>query len=163
MVSATRAFYREIASGKLQYAQPQRDFGKVKEEDWEARWKDPETKLVHFIGKDNIFLLNVGEGKLHLVANGIKEFESKLKDVDQVNKWFMIELIEELKNSGQYLNDRQVYSYRKLPVLGGDYSAGNFEATDIEVHFCVAGQIHERVKDLPPGTKIGKVNFTSRR
>ena len=114
-------------------------------------------------GKDNIFLLNVGEGKLNLVANGIKEFESKLKDVDQVNKWFMIELIEELKNSGQYLNDKQVYSYRKLPVLGGDYSAGNFEATDIEVHFCVAGQIHERVKDLPPGTKIGKVNFTSRR
>lgn len=110
--------------------------------------------------KDNVFWLNVGEGTLDLVANGIEEFENKLKDIDQVNEWFMIDLIEELKNSGQELNDRQVYSYKKLPVLGGDYSADNFEATDIEVHFCFAGQIHKQVKDLPPGTKIENVNFT---
>ena len=109
--------------------------------------------------KSNIFWLNVGEGKLNLVANGNEEFEGRLKDIDQVNEWFMIDLIEELKNSGQELNERQVYSYKKLPVLGGDYSPDNFEATDIEVHFCFAGQIHEQVKDLPPGTKIGNVNF----
>ena len=53
-ISATRAFYEEMSHGELKYAQPQRDFGKVKKEDWELRWKDPETKLVHFIGKDNI-------------------------------------------------------------------------------------------------------------
>lgn len=53
-VSATRAFYEEMSLGKLKYAQPQRDFGKVKADDWKARWQDPETKLVHFIGKDNI-------------------------------------------------------------------------------------------------------------
>jgi methionyl-tRNA synthetase len=53
-VSATRAFYEEMSSGKIKYAQPQRDFGKVRKEDWELRWKDSETKLVHFIGKDNI-------------------------------------------------------------------------------------------------------------
>jgi len=53
-VSATRAFYEEVSSGKFKYAQPQRDFRGAKAEDWNARWKDPETKLVHFIGKDNI-------------------------------------------------------------------------------------------------------------
>ena len=53
-ISATRAFYEEVSSGKLKYAQPQRDFKGAKAEDWNARWKDPETKLVHFIGKDNI-------------------------------------------------------------------------------------------------------------
>jgi hypothetical protein len=109
--------------------------------------------------KNNIFWLNAGEGKLNLVSKGNEEFEGKLKDIDQVNEWFMIDLIEELKNSGQELAERQVYSYKKLPVLGGDYSPDNFEATDIEVHFCFAGQIHQQVKDLPPGTKIGKVNF----
>jgi methionyl-tRNA synthetase len=25
--------------------------------DWEPYWKDQETKLVHFIGKDNIFFI----------------------------------------------------------------------------------------------------------
>ena len=53
-VSATRAFYEEVSSGKFKYAQPQRDFKGAKAEDWNARWKDADTKLVHFIGKDNI-------------------------------------------------------------------------------------------------------------
>ena len=53
-ISATRAFFEELSSGKLRYATPQRDFGKVKAEDWKTYWQDKETKLVHFIGKDNI-------------------------------------------------------------------------------------------------------------
>jgi methionyl-tRNA synthetase len=53
-VSATRAFFEEVSSGKLKYAQPQREFKNVRAEDWNTYWKDPETKLVHFIGKDNI-------------------------------------------------------------------------------------------------------------
>ena len=53
-ISATRAFYEEMSSGKKKYAQPQRDFGNVAEDDWKLRWMDTDTKLVHFIGKDNI-------------------------------------------------------------------------------------------------------------
>ncbi|HEX6223133.1 MAG TPA: methionine--tRNA ligase [Chryseolinea sp.] len=53
-VSATRAFYEEISTGQFKYAQPQRDFKDAKAGDWNQRWKDPDTKLVHFIGKDNI-------------------------------------------------------------------------------------------------------------
>jgi methionyl-tRNA synthetase len=53
-ISATRAFFDELSSGKKKYATPQREFGKVKAEDWKTYWQDKETKLVHFIGKDNI-------------------------------------------------------------------------------------------------------------
>ncbi|HMG92505.1 MAG TPA: methionine--tRNA ligase [Chryseolinea sp.] len=53
-ISATRAFFQEVSSGKLDFAQPQRDFGKVAVDDWKKYWQDDETKLVHFIGKDNI-------------------------------------------------------------------------------------------------------------
>src|SRR5690606_14942901 len=53
-ISATRAFYDELSKGEFKYAQPQRDFGKVSKDDWQARWKATDTKLVHFIGKDNI-------------------------------------------------------------------------------------------------------------
>ncbi|WP_276374343.1 methionine--tRNA ligase [Chryseolinea sp. H1M3-3] len=53
-VSATRAFFQEITSGKIKYAQPQREFKNAKADDWKTYWQDPETKLVHFIGKDNI-------------------------------------------------------------------------------------------------------------
>jgi len=53
-ISATRALFKEISTGKKKYATPQREFGKVEADDWKAYWQNEETKLVHFIGKDNI-------------------------------------------------------------------------------------------------------------
>ena len=53
-ISATRALFQEMAEGKKKFATPQRDFGKVQKDDWKKYWQDEETKLVHFIGKDNI-------------------------------------------------------------------------------------------------------------
>lgn len=53
-LSATRALFRELASGKKEFATPQRNFGKVSEEDWKKYWQSEDTQLVHFIGKDNI-------------------------------------------------------------------------------------------------------------
>lgn len=53
-LSATRAFFDEMASGQIKYATPQREFGEVKAEDWKKYWCGEDTRLVHFIGKDNI-------------------------------------------------------------------------------------------------------------
>ncbi len=53
-ISATRAFFQELSEGKQEFATPKRDFGKVSAEDWKKYWQDPDTTLVHFIGKDNI-------------------------------------------------------------------------------------------------------------
>ncbi len=53
-ISATRALFQEMSAGKKEYSTPQSDFGKVKADDWKKYWQDEETKLVHFVGKDNI-------------------------------------------------------------------------------------------------------------
>jgi len=53
-ISATRALFQEMADGKMKFAIPRRDFGEVQKDDWKKYWQDEETKLVHFIGKDNI-------------------------------------------------------------------------------------------------------------
>ena len=86
-----------------------------------------------------IFWLNVGEGKFTSAARGIQEFDNRLKDADQVNERFMIDLVTALRESGKELKENQLYSYGKLPVLGGDYTVDNFEPTDMEVHFYFAG------------------------
>jgi hypothetical protein len=70
-----------------------------------------------------------------------------------------VDLIDALKNKGHLLKQGQVYSYKKVVVLGGDYSTDNFEPTNIEVHFSFWGQVHQQVKDLPPGTNIASVEF----
>ena len=53
-ISATRALFQELSDGKKKYSSPQTDFGKVKADDWKKYWQDKDTKLVHFVGKDNI-------------------------------------------------------------------------------------------------------------
>ncbi|MEK6780447.1 MAG: methionine--tRNA ligase [Bacteroidota bacterium] len=53
-ISATRALFQELCENKREFASPQRDFGKVNADDWKKYWEDKETKLVHFVGKDNI-------------------------------------------------------------------------------------------------------------
>lgn len=110
--------------------------------------------------KNRVYWLNTGDATITEVADGIDAFKAKLQDQDVVSDWFLVDLITALKTDGNKLEAGQVYSYKKLIVLGGDYSPGNFEPTDIEVHFSISGQIHQQVKNLPPGTKINSVKFT---
>lgn len=53
-ISATRALFQELAENKLQFATPQREFKNVKSTDWKPYWQNDDTKLIHFVGKDNI-------------------------------------------------------------------------------------------------------------
>lgn len=53
-ISATRALFDEISSGKKVFSTPRRSFAGAKADDWKKYWQDKETKLVHFVGKDNI-------------------------------------------------------------------------------------------------------------
>jgi hypothetical protein len=100
------------------------------------------------------YWLNVGEGIIEKVADNLNEFNTKLKNEEFVDEWFLIELIAELKRSGLELTEKKLFGYKTLPILGGEYKPENFELTDIEVHFELSGQIHKQIKDLPNGTKI---------
>ena len=53
-ISATRALFKELSQGKKEYSTPQREFKNISELDWKEYWQGEDTKLVHFIGKDNI-------------------------------------------------------------------------------------------------------------
>ncbi|HZY78966.1 MAG TPA: methionine--tRNA ligase [Cyclobacteriaceae bacterium] len=53
-ISATRALFDEVTSGKKVFSTPQRKFDKVSRDDWKTYWQAEDTRLLHFIGKDNI-------------------------------------------------------------------------------------------------------------
>ena len=105
-------------------------------------------------GNEKIYWLDVGGGELKLVAEGTLDFEEKLKNFEQVNDWFMIDLTTDLRLSDKKLKEGQLYSYKKLPIIGGDYAVDNFAPLDIVEHFCYTGDIHKQTKDLPDGTKV---------
>ena len=112
------------------------------------------------LGNDNsIYWLETGTGNLTFVAENIDEFQTFLANEEMVDNWFLPELIEQLIAHGITLNENQVYSFKTPPILGGEYSLDNFEATDISVHFSISGQINEQIWDARDGTKIGKVSI----
>lgn len=54
-ISATKALFKELSDNKIEYSYPQNTKLKnVKAEDWKLWWQNEETRLLHFIGKDNI-------------------------------------------------------------------------------------------------------------
>lgn len=128
------------------------------------KWRLPNIKSVilvsclgdvFYAGNDEaIYWLQTDCGGLTRVADNLTEFEQLLHDEEKVDNWFLPGLIEKIKKAGMVLQPNQVYSYQKLPVLGGAYSIENIKPTNIGAHLAFTGQICEQIKDLPDGTKV---------
>ncbi len=141
-------------------------FDKSKEqeilEDWV--WLVGNNKAIVFItcigdlflknSNEEYFWLDVGIGEFDKVADSKEEFESKLKDNDIRDDWFLTKVVLKLRASGLALKEGYLYSYKKLPILSGSYQTDNFELTLIEIHFSIIGQLQRQLKDIPDGTQV---------
>ncbi len=107
------------------------------------------------LGNDEaVYWLQTDTGVLTKIAGDLEQYHEFLTDEDKIDHWFLPLLIEKLLNSEKTLKENEVYSFKKLPAIGGDYSVDNMEPTDMSVHFAFSGQICEQIKDLPDGTKV---------
>jgi hypothetical protein len=110
---------------------------------------------IFFIGKDGaVYWLQTDSGEFTKTAENMQEFQEFLKDEQKVDNWFLPSLIDQLLTAGKTLNENEVYSFKKLPVIGGEYSVDNLEPTDMTIHFTISGQICEQIKNWPDGTKV---------
>ncbi len=129
------------------------------------QWCLAEMNKVFIISKmGDMFLIGKGEqiywlqvdsgGVLSKIADSLVEFEELLSIYDNIDNWFLPGLVDQLLKSKIDLKGNEVYNYKKLPVLGGEYKIENIEPTDISIHFWLTGQICEQIKNLPDGTKV---------
>jgi len=128
------------------------------------RWKIGDMKAVVIMSilgdlfladrESAVYWLQTDTGDLTKVADSLEEFDNHLNDDDKIDNWFLPLLIEKLISAGKTLKENEVYSYKQIPVIGGEYSVDNIEPTDMSVHFAFSGQICEQIKDLPNGTKV---------
>ncbi len=129
--------------------------------DWQWLVGDAMPILVSAVGDaflqneaGEIYWLETGSGEFEQVAHSYEDFQAKLRDKDLVHDWFLVPIVAELKEQGLTLEPGKLYGFKKLPILGGEYEAENFELTDIQVHFAISGQINFQIKDLPDGAQI---------
>lgn len=135
-------------------------------EDW--RWLIGSSKhpvLVSAIGDafvqeeadSTIFLLDTAAGTCTPVASDLQSLRALLSEAEWVMDHLAADAVADFLSHGLRLGPGEVYSWRRPPVLGGEYELANIERTDIAVHFSTTGQIHRQVHDLPAGTAITEV------
>jgi len=108
---------------------------------------------------NSVHLLSTDTAELVQVAADPEEFRRLLGQKEFVVDTLAVQAVGELIRADIRLGPGQIYSYKRPPVLGGAFALDNIEPADIEVHFSLSGQIHEQVRDLPPGTPITGVSI----
>lgn len=99
------------------------------------------------------FLDTVG-GRLDRVWSDAASLQADINSPKAQDEYLMVGLAKAAEGAGLTPRGDQVLSFKVPPVLGGELSTENLELADFVVAVNLAGQIHEQVKSLPPGTSI---------
>lgn len=136
--------------------------------DWE--WRIGTHRLpimISFIG--DAFVQDARDGTVHVLDPAFAELEqvaaspdelaARLADREFVTERLLPELFSDLRDAGKTLGPGQVFSWRTPPMLGGESTVDNLEATDIAVHFSLTGQLQRQIAELPEGTPISQIRI----
>ncbi|MDK2767624.1 MAG: DUF1851 domain-containing protein [Sphingomonas sp.] len=99
------------------------------------------------------------EGKLSKVAASLPDLTATLQDADARDSLLLGGLVIGARNRGLLLEPGECYDFKLAPIIGGKMDVSDMEKLSFVVKLHIAGQLHEQVKDLPPGTPIGKVTI----
>ena len=82
------------------------------------------------------------------------EFASAVADEAGQDRYLLVGLALAAEDRGLRPGPDEVYGFTVPPKLGGRFEADNVEVIDFVLGVNVTGQIHQQLKDLPPGTKV---------
>jgi hypothetical protein len=108
---------------------------------------------------DGLWFLDSVGGKLVNVATSIDELKTILSTPEGQENYLMAGLAEAAEREGLLLQTAEVFDFTKPPVLGGKLEVVNLVPKDFVVALNIAGQIHDQVRNLPPGTKISNIKI----
>jgi hypothetical protein len=111
-------------------------------------------------GDGSVWFMDTIDAKYYQVASSVAQWQAMLQDPEHVNAWFMPQFVGDLRSAGVTLKSGECFSATIPAVLGGAFTPENWQPTSWRVHFWSPGQIHQQVKDLPPGTKITGIKYT---
>jgi Domain of unknown function (DUF1851) len=106
---------------------------------------------------DGVWYLDIVGGTLQLRWPDTVALHADLETPHGQDEYLLSGLALAAVERGISLGPDQVYDFHPPPVLGGPIQVSNLSATDFVVAVNIAGQIHEQVRDLPPGTRVAGV------
>jgi hypothetical protein len=109
---------------------------------------------VIFRTEDGFWWLDTLEGSLTHVWATADALRADLSTADGQDRYLLAGLALGAERRGVIPAPDQIYGFKTPPILGGALDADNIETIDFVVGLHIAGQIHEQVRNLPPGTRI---------
>ncbi|MCR9118414.1 MAG: DUF1851 domain-containing protein [bacterium] len=106
-----------------------------------------------------IWFLDTLDGSLNLVCRSIEDLEALLNTEAGQDQYLLAGLVLAATDQEMLLEPGQCYDFEINPVLGGAMEIENVEVQDFVVAVNIAGQIHEQVKDLPPGAPVSEIKI----
>jgi hypothetical protein len=133
-------------------------------------WLDPQRLTPRFtspfgdvflVSSDGWWFLDLVEGTLsQLWATG-EELEAVLNTPDGQAKYLLGGLAAEAEALGVTPSESEVYTFAVPPVLGGSIAVENVSVLDFAVAVDLLGQIHDQVRQLPPGARVTGIDISS--
>jgi hypothetical protein len=112
---------------------------------------------IFFQSEEGIKFLDTLEGNLKIIASDEDEYQSMLDTDEGKDNFLLSGFVDRAVSEGMILESNQCYDFVIPPILGGPIEFENIQCQDFVVAINIAGQIHKKIKDLPPGTKIDKI------
>ncbi|WP_153536492.1 T6SS immunity protein Tdi1 domain-containing protein [Actinomadura macrotermitis] len=103
---------------------------------------------------DGLWWLDTLQGELTRPWQSTEEVEAALNTADGQEHYLLAGLARAAWERGLVPADGEVYDFTHPPVLGGELDPDNLGVIDFATGLNIAGQIHDQVRDLPPGTPI---------
>jgi hypothetical protein len=100
------------------------------------------------------------EGTLAKVADTLPAFTAILQETEARDRLLLAGLVAGARESGLLLAVGECYVFRLPPVLGGEMRVETMTKLSFVVKLDLAGQLHEQVRALPPGTPINGIQIS---
>lgn len=107
-----------------------------------------------------ILHLDAIEGRMNVVAESLSAFTADLGEAERRDDLLLAGLVVGARNRGISLATGECYDFQIAPVLGGPMDVEHMHPMSFVVKLHIAGQLHQQIKDLPPGTRINQVTIS---
>ena len=115
---------------------------------------------VFFAAADGFWWLDTVQGTLTRPWRTADELSAVLNSAEGQDMYLLGTLAAEAERAGLTPGPNEVYDFKVTPALGGRIEVSNIGVIDFVVGVNITGQLYDRIRGLPPGTKIAGVTIS---
>jgi hypothetical protein len=109
---------------------------------------------VFFRAADGFWFLDRLAGTLTRPWETAGQLQDELDTAEGQSLYLSAGLVWAANQFGVVPSDTEVYDFAVPPILGGGQDVANVAVSDFATALDMSGQIHEQLRDVPPGTQI---------